>query len=213
MFTIDLLKGQAVPIKSKPEGIIIIAVALAVPLIAAMAMFACSVHNNVVISIHNQREISYKAKTRELGFAVDLQKSFDAERDKINSYTSEVSKATIHHNQWSDALVTIVGNLPAEVILTELAVKQKSIRIKVPQKEDPTKTIDAAVPVSVLQISVSGNAEDNLDDQIKAYRDALRSSQTMQNTLDNIHVSQSSDTIDGKNAVSFQIDCIFKPQI
>jgi hypothetical protein len=213
MFTIDLLKGKAVPIKSRPEGIFFIAITLVVPIIAAIVMFAYSVHNKVIMSIQEQKMLSYQAKTKELGFAVDLQKSFDAEKDRINSYMEEVSKATIRHNQWSPSLVAIVQNLPADIILTELAVKQKSIRIKVPQKDDPTKTIDATVPVNNLQISLSGNAEDDPEEQIKTYRDAIRSSPTMQNKLDNTHVSQGSDTINGKDAVSFQIDCIFKPQI
>jgi len=213
MFTIDLLKGQAVPIKSRPEGIVFIAITLVVPMTAAIVMYACSVHNRVIVSIQEQRILSYQEKTKELGFAVEMQKSFDTVKSRINSCMADVSKAIVRHNQWSPSLITLVENLPADVILTTLAVKQKSTRIKVPQKDNPAKTIEAAVPVSTLQIRVSGNAEDYPEEQIKTYRDAIRSSPTIQNKLDNIHVSQGSDTINGKDAVSFQIDCIFKPQM
>ncbi len=39
MFTIDLLKGQGVPMKSSPVGIAIAAVTVVVPLIVAIVMF------------------------------------------------------------------------------------------------------------------------------------------------------------------------------
>ena len=55
MFTIDLLKGQGIPIKSRPEGIVIAAVTLAVPIIIAVIIFSFYLNNSIVISIQRQK--------------------------------------------------------------------------------------------------------------------------------------------------------------
>ena len=45
MFTIDLLKGQGIPIKSRPTGIAISAAAVAVPVIIAIVMLGFYLRN------------------------------------------------------------------------------------------------------------------------------------------------------------------------
>ena len=39
MFDIDLLKGQGIPIRSRPEGVAVAIVTVAVPVIIAIVMF------------------------------------------------------------------------------------------------------------------------------------------------------------------------------
>jgi hypothetical protein len=45
MFKIDLLKGQGVPVKSRPESIAITAVALVVPIVIAFVMLGYFLQN------------------------------------------------------------------------------------------------------------------------------------------------------------------------
>ena len=78
MFTIDLLKGQGIPKKSRPEGVAVAVMTFAVPIIIAIVMFGCFLHTRVVMSIQKQGMAGYEKKIQELSQAVELQRSFEA---------------------------------------------------------------------------------------------------------------------------------------
>jgi hypothetical protein len=211
MFTIDLLKGQGIPIKSQPEGIVVTAATFAVPFIIAIVMFGFYLSNRIIISVQKQEIANYEVKIDELSGAVELQKSFEQEKGVINSCLSEVSSSFERHAQWSPVLVTLVKNMPDSMVLTKLEVKHDSVRRKVPRKDDPQKTIDVSVPVRTLQMNVSGSPQQNSDKAVKNFRESLLLSALLRPKLEDIRVSQKSDTLDGQDVVSYEIDCVFKP--
>jgi len=213
MFTIDLLKGQAIPIKSGPEGIAIAVTAFAVPLIIAIVMFGYYLHTKIVISIQKQGIVNYETKINELSNAVELQKSFEKEEDIINSSLSEVQFSIGRHIQWSPILATLVKNMPDSVVLTQLSIMQRSVKRKVPKKDNPKETISISVPVRTLQMSVSGSPHSACDRAIRDFRDRLRFSTQLRPKLEDIRVSQESDTLEGQDVVSYEINCIFKPAL
>jgi len=213
MFTIDLLKGEGLPAKSRPEGIAIAATTLAVPVIIAIVMFGLYLRNKIIISIQKQTIVSYETKIDELSDAVELQKSFENEKNAVSNCLSEVSTSISRHTQWSPVLATLVKNMPDSVVLTELGVKRSSVKRKVPKKNDPKKMIVISVPVRTLQINVCGSPQSNCDKAVRDFRDRLRSSAFLGPKLENIRVSQRSGTLESREVVSYQIDCIFKPEL
>ena len=213
MFTIDLLKGQGIPIRSRPEGIAVAVVTFAVPLIVAIVMLGYYLHTTITISIQKQRIINYETKIAELSDAVKLQKSFEREKYIINNCLSEVSYSIDRHIQWSPILATLAENMPNSVVLTKLEVKQRFTKRKVPKKDEPKKMIDISVPVRTLQMSVSGSPHSACDEAIRDFRDRLRSSALLGPKLEDIRVSQGFGTLEGKDVVSYDIDCIFKPAL
>jgi hypothetical protein len=213
MFTIDLLKGQGIPVKSRPEGIVIAAVTFAVPIIVAITMFGFYLSNIINISIQKQEIIRREAEIDKLSDAVELQKSFEKEKGIMNSCLSEVATSIGSYTQWSPILATLVENMPDSVVLTRLEVKQHSVKRKVPQKNDPQTKIDINVPAKILQIHVCGSPQSNCDKAIRDFRDRLRFSSFLGPKLEDIRVSQNVDTLDNNNVVSYEIDCIFKPTL
>ena len=213
MFTIDLLKGEGLPAKSRPEGIAIAATTLAVPVIIAIVMFGFYLRNKIIISIQKQTIVSYETKIDELSDAVELQKTFENEKNAVSNCLSEVSTSISRHTQWSPVLATLVKNMPDSVVLTELKVKQSSVKRKVPKKNDPKKMIDISVPVRTLQINVCGSPQSNCDKAVRDFRDRLRSSAFLGPKLENIRVSQRFGTLESRDVVFYQIDCIFKPEL
>ena len=211
MFTIDLLKGQGIPPRSRPEGIVAAVSAFAVPVIVAMTMFGCYISDSINISIQKQKTANYQAKIDELTEAVKLQKAYESEKRIVNGCRSDIAVALDRYTQWSPVLVAVVENVPDSVVLTRLEVKQRDIKKKVPQKDDAKKTVDVSVPVRTLQISVSGSPRNDCDGAVKDFRDHLRSSPAIGSKLDDIVVSQKFDTLGGQDVVSYDIDCIFKP--
>jgi hypothetical protein len=213
MFTIDLLKRQGIPIKRKPWGVAIAALAFAVPVLVAMAMLGFYLSNKIVIKVAKQEIVNYEKNIETLSDAVELQKSFEAEKNNINNCLSEALSSIGRHTQWSPILTTVVENMPDSMVLTRLEVKQRSVNKKVPKKEDPNKMDDVSVPVSILQMSVSGRSQANNDKAVKDFKDRLRLSALLAPKLEDIVVSQKSDTFEGQDVVSYDIDCIFKPEL
>jgi len=213
MFTIDLLKGQGIPIKSRPPGVAISGVSIAVPLIIATIMFSSYVRNRIIISIQKRGIASFKTRTEKLSDVINQHKSLEKQKSLYNSCLSELRSSISRHTQWSPILVTIVQNLPDQVILTGLEVKQRFIRRKIPQKDDSKKQVDISVPASTLTMTVAAVPQSDCDQAVRDFRQRLLNSDLLGPKLENINVSQDSDTFDGQNVVSYQIDCLFKPAL
>jgi len=211
MFTIDLLKGQGVPIKSRPEGIIVAAATLIVPILIAMVMFSYYLHGKVVISIHKQEIVNYEAKINALSDTVELQKSFEEKKEIINSSISEVKSSIGVHVQWTPVLTTLVENMPDSMVLTKLEVERNNVRKKIPKKDDPQKLVDVIVPIRTLQIGICGHPQNNYDEEIRGFSDRLRSSNLLGAKFEDIRVSQELGVFEDQEVVSYVIDCIFKP--
>ena len=157
MFTIDLLKGQGVPAKSKPEGIAVAAVTLAVPVVVAILVLGLYVSNSVAISIQKQEISNYEAKINEFSGALELQKLFEKEKVSIGNCLSEVSSSIGRHIQWSPVLLALVESMPDSMVLTKLEVKERPIKREVPKEDDTQAKPDTTVIVRTLRISLSGN--------------------------------------------------------
>ncbi|KPJ65723.1 MAG: hypothetical protein AMJ43_10140 [Coxiella sp. DG_40] len=212
MFTIDLLKGQGIPVKSRPESIAIAVIILAVPIVAAVVMFGFYLHTRVVMSIQEQGIAKYDTKIAELSDAIKLQESFKQEKNIINGSLSEVRSSIDRYIQWSPILVMLVENMPDSVVLTSLEVERRINRIDVPSKDNPKKKEKITVPVRTLRMSLSGSPYFSSDQVVEDYR--VRLSTLLGPKLkEDIRVSIGSDTLEGKEVVSYEIDCVFKSQL
>ena len=221
MFTIDLLKGEGIPIKSRPEGIAISVAAFVVPTIIAIAMFGFYLRNKVIISIQKLEVTNYETKTARLSDSMKLQKSFEKEKNAINNSLAEVTSSINRHAQWSPILAEVVKHLPASVILTELKINQDFVKKEVPQKvvsgekkKKRKKKVNINVPVRELRLSISGNPRLGSDKAVRDFRNTLRfSAPLVKAGLVNIKVSQDIDKIGDQNVIAYTIDCIFKPEL
>jgi len=215
MFKIDLLKGEGLPAKSRPECIAISAVTVVVPVMLAAILLGYFFHGKAVIAVYQSRINQCEKKIEGLSEAVQLRKSFESEKTEINTYLSEVAEALSMgiHTQWSPILVAVVENIPASVVLTDLNTTVGSVRRKVPKKNDPKKTVSINIPVRTLQMSVTGATGTDCDRDVREFRDKLYASDILGPKLDTITVSRKMDIWhdEGDGAISYQIDCVFKP--
>ncbi|NQT02477.1 MAG: hypothetical protein HQ580_10665 [Planctomycetes bacterium] len=213
MFTIDLLKGQGVPMKSSPTGIAIAAVTIAVPIVVAITMFGFYLNDKTAASIGEQEIVRYQSEIDNLSGAVELQESLEKEKIFYGDCLSEVKSSIGRYIQWSPVLVTLVENLPSSIMFTALEVKQNSVRKKVPRPENPEEMVEMNVPVRVLQMSVSGNPQDNCGEAVMGFQDSLRSSAFLGPKLENIGYSQESEKLEGQDVASYEINCAFKESL
>jgi len=210
MFAIDLLKGRNVPVRSSPGGIAIAVATVVVPLTLEVVAFGFYLNNKIIASVNEQEVARCQAEMGELSDAVEMQASLEKQKANHSNHLAEVKSSINRYVQWSPVLVTLVENMPDSLMLTDLEVKQHTVRKKVPKKDDPKATIEKNVAVRTLRISVSGSTQDNCDKAVRDFRDSLRSSALLGPQLDTIGVSQESETLEGKNVASYDIDCVFK---
>lgn len=210
MFTIDLLKGQGVPLKSSPGGIAIIAVTVAVPIIVAIILFGFYLEDKAHASI-SQREIARcQTEIDKLSDAVELYKSLEKEKTLYGDCLTEVKSSISSYIQWSPVLVTMVENMPDSVMLTGLEARQESVRKKVPKPENPQEMVEKNIPIKILVMSVSGNPKYNCGKAVMDFQDSLRSSAFLGPKLESIGYSQESETLEGQDVASYEIKCVFK---
>ncbi len=210
MFTIDLLKGQGVPLKSSPGGIAIIAVTVAVPIIVAIILFGFYLEDKAHASISQSEIARCKTEIDKLSDAVELYKSLEKEKTLYGDCLTEVKSSISSYIQWSPILVTIVENMPDSVTLTGLEARQESVRKKVPKPENPQEMVEKNIPIKVLMMSVSGNPKYNCGKAVMDFQDSLRSSAFLGPKLESIGYSQESETLEGQDVASYEIKCVFK---
>jgi len=213
MFTIDLLKGQGIPMKSSPGGIAIAGVTAAVPMYMAIIMFGFYLNDITHVSIKEQEIVRYQAEIDKLSGAMELQKSLEKEKIIYGNCLSEVKSSISKYIQWSPVLVTIVENMPDSVMLTGLEVKQHTVRKKVPKKDNPQEMVEKNVPVRVLQMSVSGSPQYDCGKAVMDFQDSLRSSVFLGPKLESIGYSQESENLEGQDVASYEIECVFKTRL
>ena len=211
MFTIDLLRGEGIPAKSRPEGIAIAVSTFVVPIVMAVAMFGLYLNNRIVMSIQKRNITKYEEKTEALSDAIKLREAIEKEKRDLSNSLSEVASSIGSHTQWSPVLATLVKYMPDSMVLTELAVKEETKNKRVPSKEDPKKMTNVSIPARTLQMNICGSSQSYCDMAVKDFKDRLWKSTVLGPRLEQIRVSQASNTMDGKPMVCYQVNCVFKP--
>jgi len=213
MFQVDLLNGHGIPAKCTTRGIAITIIAVATPLIIAIAMLGIYLNDKITVSVQRQEIASYQDKIDGLAGAVKVKTSFEKKKANINACLSEISGAMSRHFQWSPVLVELVKNMPDSMVLTNLEARQRYVKQRVPKKGEPGKFVAISVPARTLTINVSGSTEQNYEKDVRDFRDRLQSSPVLASKLKNIIVSQKADVLDGKDVIAYEIDCVFTPQL
>lgn len=213
MFTIDLLKGQGVPAKSRPEGIAAIVVTISVPLAVAAVMFGSFFVNKIDISV-TKNKIEHMQKELDSGIiseAVKKQIALEEETKILSGSMSEVTDAITYQTQWSPFLEAIVKNMPQSVVLKAIDVKKDNKKIKKVKEGKKDETIEVTVPIRILHLSLTSNQQSNFDQVVKSYRDSLLADPAVGPKLEDIKVAQEYDKVGDKNVISYEIYLVFNP--
>jgi len=213
MFTIDLLKGEGIPAKSRPKDIAIASVMIVVPTVIAIIIFSLYIRNKITISIQKKEIDRCKAELGKLSDTIKTQKTLEEEKNIVSNCISEVRSSLNRHTQWTPILAKVVENIPYSTTLTNLSVRQRTVKKKIPKKDDPEKMVDIQILTRTMHMSAYGSAQSDCDEAVKEFRNRLLSSPFLGPMLENITVSQKYVTGDGRDTASYEIDCIFKPEM
>jgi hypothetical protein len=213
MYEIDLLKGEGVPIRSRPGGIAFACLVIAVPLIAGIAMASIYLEHRVAVSVQSQQLTRLRRATTALSGALETKRSLEDQKTLGAHLLGDVKTALTRHTQWSDTLTTVIECLPEALILTRLGATRNIMRRQIPSRENPDVMITSNVPARALQIRVAGRNEDTAYRAVREFQDRLRASATLASRIDTMTVSQESELLNGESVVSYELICAFKPSL
>ena len=213
MFTIDLLNGQGRPQKTKPGGVVIVALTAISPVLLGLGTFGLYLHNKVTLSLKDAEIARNEARIGKFSDALELREALMKEKITYGNCLSEVGSIIKNYSQWSPILTTVVENMPETVVLTSLEVERNTTKVKVPDKEDPKETKEIDVPYRVLHLSVSGGPQQNCDEAVRHFQERLRTSPLLGPRLEKINVSRNSKRMKDQDVFTYEIICTLKPRL
>jgi hypothetical protein len=211
IFTIDLLNGQGLPLKTRPGGIAIVVLTAIVPILLAMGTFGFYLNNRIILSLKDREVAKSEEKISAFSDALNQREKLMTVKTAYTGYLTEVGSSLRKCIQWSPILVTVVANMPESVVLTSLEVECKSVRKDVPKNDGSGETKQVEALVRVLRLRVTGAPRRDCDEAVKEYQERLRASALLGPRLENIRVSREPERMGDQDTFSYEIACIFKP--
>jgi hypothetical protein len=208
MFTIDLLKGEGLPVKSKPILIIRNSIPFLILLIVAVTMAGMYVSNSVVLNRLDTKLSTY-AESKEFSEVEKFIEQSNARRNEMNGVLKEVSASISAHKPWSQIMIEVVENLPDSLALNKLEIQRQPNREKA--KDNDGKPIDITWYKYTMQIGTESDRGFEANAVIEEFVQKLKASQILAPKIDEITVvSKQASNKDNDKHINFQIDCVFK---
>ena len=210
MLTIDLLKGQGIPARTRPAGASLLAIVIAVPVVVTIVTLGNYVRGGVML--RNQKHLLTTIQADIFKLANSVKYKQDAERqiDDMNACFVEVDEAILQQIQWSPILQVLAENMPASLVLSSLSIKSEIESKEVPQRKNPSKRMSVPVPKRILYISLYGRRTRGSDEAVLKLLSTLNTSSALRERADNIRlIAQATDR--RRNVMNYVIECVFKP--
>jgi len=209
MFTIDLLKGQGIPMRVTLQAVLVVAVAALLPVIVGIATFMYYTGSTIKLSVQQQQLAAYRAKISKLSDDVAHKEAVESRISDNRGCLDEVGSLVAGHYQWSPILAMLAKHMPESLVLTTLEVKDRSVKKEIQDPKNPNMTKEILVPAKTLVLVVQGTAgADN--DAVRELREELYNSDVLGPMVENITVSQKTETLGGQSVISYQIDCMLR---
>jgi len=211
MYTVDLLQGEGIPIRSRPGGIALACLIVVVPLLVGLGMTSFYLDGQIILSIEKQQLSNIESASGALTHALKRKESLEQEKSRTTAVLAQIKTALDGHTQWSRTLDALVENLSETLVLTRVEATQRMAQQKVPSKDDPTRKVEVSVPMRTLKLCVCGRQPGIALDAVQTLQENLRSSPVFGPKIDTITVSQNVAMLDDQEGVKYELECVFKP--
>ena len=213
MYKLDLLKGQAIPVRFRPQHTALTAIATLAPVIGVIVAAGLYLNNRIEISVCEQQIQTCLDKSERLAEQTGINKSLQLDKAVADNRLADVETALARQVQWSPIIMTVVDTIPDSIILTKMRIERRTVKKEVPRKDDPEKTEHIDLPARTLHMTVTGADRLNQDLAVKRFREEMWASKDLGPQLDNITVSQRTERSGAESIVSYDISCFFKMDI
>jgi len=209
MLNIDMLKGQGIPMKSNPGTALLLALVIAVPVLATMAITAEYLNGRIELKTLKNEWSEVEDNISQLSAGVKFQASDRGIINNINACFVEVHEILQYHIQWTPVLVTLIENLPEKLFLEKLTLDTYPLQTEVPKRSDPLEFVSVDVPKSIVFIDLYSHLADDDIKNVQDYIEQLNSLESFREKIDSIRpLTQITDEHEGVKRYS--IKCVFK---
>ena len=211
MISVDLLKGEGRPIKSRPGVVALMVVPFIFPVLAGVFLVGWYQSDKIMMRVQVKKLTSYNEGPQQYSDVEQLLQDAAAESKYINSCLIEVSGTINHHRQWSPVLSSLTENLPPAVSLNSLELLREKKREKIPDKDDTQKTVLVDKYQYTLRITTDTGTTVEDDAAVQVFIQQLRNSSLLAPRIEDIRIaSQQSVSEETVDIVRYEIDCVFK---
>jgi len=209
MFIIDLLKGQGIPIKSRPGGAALLAVAIAVPIIVSMIMLGDYVSTRIILQREKQVLIKVEDYISNLSDGTKFQESAKLQIENMYACLAEAGDLLKQRVQWTPVLEVLAENIPNNLVLSRLRVVTENVREERPKRDDPSTIIMVSIPKKILSIVFFGKMGEKNNKAALEFLQRLNDSKVLEEKVEDIRfVSQTTGEDD--ETMYYELECIFK---
>ncbi len=213
MFTIDLLKGNGIPLRSDPRRAALRAVPFLLPIFLVLGLVGEILCNRTLLitgqdNVQRMQAQITKARQDVAAYEETL-RTIQETRHRLR----EVARALDRHTQWSEVLATLASELPGEIAIRELELKRSATRKKASDKANPEKLVTRIQVRRVLEITLYGPPSGRTDQAVEQYLDRLGASPVVAPMIENIRIaSRYEEDIDGQRSAVYKVECLCKSQ-
>lgn len=212
LYTIDLLQGGGLPLRSRPGKVALMLIPMLIPFFAGGLIAATWQHREAVIKTevaaveHDKEQLkrfqqdldTYKIRKKQI---LDLQHRLRAVNGMLET------EMTV-----SPILLELVRTLPETVYFQDVELEYKPESKREKDKETKKKTYIRIVQRS-LNLTLAGPGRIESDQAVDRYISDLRENDTLKNLISEIGiVSRYTGRIDDQEQVFFKIECQLKEQ-
>ncbi|OPZ97432.1 MAG: hypothetical protein BWY71_01619 [Planctomycetes bacterium ADurb.Bin412] len=205
LYTIDFLKGEGIPAKSRPGQIVRSSLPFLVLVIGALVLAGSYISNGVMLEQLQAKLASY-TEEGEWGEITHFLQENQQQQKALQGILAEVSQSVSYHRQWTGILVGVIEVLPEELLLNRVEVQRQSVREK--ETDADGKPVDVIWYQYTLKIGTESSQGLEANAVIQEFVQTLRASDFLASVIDEISVVSRQN--DNNNHMQYQIDCVFK---
>ena len=210
MHTIDLLRGEGIPLRTTPAGIIVAVVTVLVPLCVAAGMVDRYLNNINLIDIETYALAREQARIDSYSDAARAKAALESQKARIEKTLEEVARFANRHIQWSPILTTVAKDIPENMIITTLEAVCKNTTAIVPHQTEPNTNVRVTIPKRSLVIDMAGKQSEDHDGVMIDFRDKLVKSAELGSKLQDVVISRESDKTVEQGGTSYKAVCVFE---
>jgi len=206
---IDMLKGQGIPIKSRPGLAAMMAVSITIPIIIAMTMLGNYVRGSVLMTTQKRFLVNEKKKIENLAVVIASYEHAKEKVDNIKESFIEISDTIRQQTQWSPVLEVIAKVMPETLVLKKFETRKNQLTVKVPDKKKPSRQVTIKLPQRSLFLYLYGKTGAGNDRAVLKFLEDVRSSEILSQKIETIRiVNQNTDT--DNDIIHYDLECVFK---
>ena len=211
MYTIDLLKGQALPARADLKMLALMTVAFSILIFAAVFMIGSYLYNQTVVMTQNRALERYEGRFQGLKAVFEERQTLGDKRKNLGSCLGEVADTLRYETQWSEFFDAINSHLPKDLIVDLIEVRVSQNRIKVEKRSDPKKKMAIAVPARSVTLSLYCRTNCDGDQMVRDFRQKILETESFTRNIKSVEItSRQPDMIDNKEVINYKLNCILK---